>query len=65
MKKKSLNFKLVVGGIVVVLLPLLVVGLFSINKASKALETSAKHEALTVSGCGSLDIVKRVLLQVG
>jgi len=49
MKKKSLSFKLIVGGIVVVLLPLLVVGLFSISKASKALETAAKHESVTIA----------------
>ena len=38
MKRKSLGFKLVAGGIAVVLIPLVVVGLFSVNKASKSLE---------------------------
>jgi len=49
MKKRSLSFKLIVGGIVIVLLPLLVVGIFSINKASNALESAAKHEAETIA----------------
>lgn len=49
MKKKSLGFKLVAGGIFIVLLPLIVVGLFSISKASNALELAAKHEAITVA----------------
>jgi len=49
MKKKSLGFKLVAGGIAIVLLPLLVVGLYSISKASKSLEAAAKHEAITIA----------------
>ena len=49
MKKRSLSFKLIVGGIVIVLLPLMVVGFFAINKASTALEAAAKHEAITIA----------------
>ncbi len=49
MQKKSLSFKLIAGGIGVVLLPLLVVGFFSINKASTALETAAKDQALMIA----------------
>ncbi len=49
MKRKSLGFKLVTGGIVVVLIPLLVVGLFSIMKSSGALETISKERAVNVA----------------
>lgn len=47
--KKSLGFKLVAGGIIVVLVPLLVVGLFSIMKSSGALETISKERAVNVA----------------
>jgi len=49
MKKKSLSFKLIVGGTAIVLLPLLAIGFLSINKASTALEEAAKHESKTVA----------------
>ncbi len=48
-KKQSLGFKLVVGGIMAVLIPLLVVGLFSITKSSGALQAIAKDRAVNVS----------------
>jgi methyl-accepting chemotaxis protein len=35
--KQSFKFKLVIGGILIVLIPLVITGFFSINKASKAL----------------------------
>ncbi|MBU1193257.1 MAG: Cache 3/Cache 2 fusion domain-containing protein [Proteobacteria bacterium] len=50
MKKRSLKFKLIVGGILAVLLPLTVVGLFAINKASTALIAAAKGQALHIAG---------------
>jgi len=45
MKNRSLKFKLIVGGILAAIIPLAVVGLFSMEKASKALESLAKHQA--------------------
>ena len=45
MQKRTLGFKLVAGGILVVLIPLLVVGIFSAVKASQSLETAAKAQA--------------------
>ena len=39
---KSIGFKLVTGGILVVLIPLFIVGLVSVNKASYALTTLSK-----------------------
>jgi methyl-accepting chemotaxis protein len=46
MKKRSLNFKLVVGGILVVLVPLLVVGTFSAWKSSDSLSDIAESQAV-------------------
>ncbi|MDA8124620.1 MAG: methyl-accepting chemotaxis protein [Deltaproteobacteria bacterium] len=46
MKKRTLGFKLVAGGVIAVLVPLLVVGIFAAVKASGALETAAKERAL-------------------
>jgi methyl-accepting chemotaxis protein len=60
MRKKTLGFKLVFGGIIAVLIPLLVVGMFASMKASGALETAAKDRA--VKGAAKLaDIVQEVL----
>jgi len=60
MKKRTLAFKLIVGGIIAVLIPLLAVGIFSSMKASSALETAAKDRA--VKGAGKLaDMVQEVL----
>lgn len=49
MKKRSLNFKLVTGGILVVLIPMLVIGIFSTIKASKSLESLAKEQAINLA----------------
>jgi methyl-accepting chemotaxis protein len=49
MKRKSLGFKLVTGGIAVVLIPLVVVGLFSVNKASKSLEGLAREQSVNIA----------------
>ena len=38
MLKKTLGFKLVVGGILIVSLPLLIVGLFSVTMSSEAMK---------------------------
>ncbi len=49
MKKRSLKFKLVVGGILAVVVPLTVVGLFAISKSSSALVTAARGQAEQVA----------------
>jgi len=60
MKKRTLVFKLVAGGILAVLIPVLVVGLFAVMKASGALETVARERA--VGGATKLaDLVQEVL----
>jgi len=60
MKKMTLGFKLIAGGIIAVLIPLLVVGIFATVKASGALETAAKDRA--VKGAAKLaDMVQEVL----
>jgi Tfp pilus assembly protein PilN len=41
MKAKSLRFKLIAGGILAILIPLLAVGYFAVTKASTALQTLA------------------------
>jgi len=45
MKNRSLKFKLIVGGILAVVVPLTVVGIFSITKSSKALVSISKGQA--------------------
>jgi len=49
MKKRSLKFKLIIGGILAVVVPLIVVGLFSVNKASDALVKAAKGSATQIA----------------
>jgi len=49
MKKKSLSFKLIVGGVLVVVIPLLIVGVFSAVKSAKALSDAAKDQAVNVA----------------
>ena len=49
MKKKSLGFKLIVGGILVVLVPLSVLGVISITKSSKALKTLAEENVVHIA----------------
>ncbi|NLI82056.1 MAG: methyl-accepting chemotaxis protein [Deltaproteobacteria bacterium] len=46
MKRMTLNLKLLLGGMSLVLIPLLIVGFFSLYKASTALEEGAKEKAL-------------------
>jgi len=49
MQNKTLRFKLVLSGIIIVLIPLLVVGVFSALKASRALEQTAKEEMTEIA----------------
>ncbi len=49
MKQRSLKFKLIVGGVLAAIIPLMVVGLFSINKSSTALLSLAKGQAQMVA----------------
>jgi methyl-accepting chemotaxis protein len=48
-KVQSIGFKLIVGGILVVLIPLVIVGGISMTKASKALTTLSKNQASEVA----------------
>jgi methyl-accepting chemotaxis protein len=60
MKRKTLGFKLIAGGIVAVMIPLLVVGIFAAVKASNALDAAAKDRAM--KGASNLaDLVQEVL----
>jgi len=49
MKRRSLGFKFVAGGIAVVLVPLAVVGLFAVTKASSSLEAIAKEQTVNIA----------------
>lgn len=49
MKKKTLGFKLLFGGILVVLIPLLSVGIFASWKSSQALGDAAKEQSALVA----------------
>jgi len=49
MKKKSLAFKLIAGGIAAVLVPVLFIGVFSVSKASRSLEELAKEQAVNLA----------------
>ncbi len=49
MKKRSLKFKLVAGGILASMVPLAVVGFFAVNTSSNALITAAEGQALQVA----------------
>ena len=62
MKKRTLGFKLITGGILVVLIPLIVVGLFSVTKASKSLEDLSRQQAGHIAGNLS-DMVQLVLAE--
>ena len=49
MKMTSIKFRLVTGGILLVLLPLLVVGVLSISKSSTALSTLSENQAENIA----------------
>lgn len=69
MKKKTLGFKLVAGGIMAVLFPLVVVGVFSVIKASKALEHVAKeqveHIAVELAGMTNILLEGEMKVAIG
>ncbi|MFA5181130.1 MAG: methyl-accepting chemotaxis protein [Syntrophales bacterium] len=62
MKKMTLSMKLLVGGVLVVLIPLLVVGAFSAFRSSQALERNAKEQAEQIAG-SLAGMVQMVLLE--
>lgn len=47
--KRSLNFKMILGGVLIILVPLLVVGLFAAMTSSSALEDAAKTQATHIA----------------
>ena len=49
MKNVTLKSKLIFGGILIVVIPLLIVGLFSVNKASHALMSAGKSQAKQIA----------------
>ncbi len=49
MKKRSLGFKLTMGGVIVVLVPLLIVGAFAAFKSSSALTDAAKEQVARIA----------------
>ncbi len=49
MKKRSLKFRLIVGGILAAIVPLTVVGVFSIMTASRAQVNAAKGQAMQIA----------------
>ncbi len=49
MKQRSLAFKLVVGGILVVLLPMVVLGYFAMKKSSEALNALSKEHVVGIA----------------
>ncbi|MCX5829677.1 MAG: methyl-accepting chemotaxis protein [Deltaproteobacteria bacterium] len=62
MKKMTLKMKLLVGGVLVVLIPLLVVGAFSAIRSSQALEKNAKEQAAQIAG-SLAGMVQMVLME--
>jgi len=62
MKKKSLAFKLIAGGIIVVLIPILFIGVFSVLKASRSLDELAKEQVVNVAK-DLADMTQLVLLE--
>lgn len=62
MKKNSIGFRLIVGGCLAVLLPLLIVGYLSVSKSSQALEEQA--EGLMQIGASDIaDLVNNILIE--
>ncbi len=62
MKNLSLKMKLLVGGVLIVLIPLLVIGGFSAFRSTRALEQSAKEQAEHIAG-SLASMVQLVLLE--
>ena len=48
-KKRGLTFKLVFGGIAIAVIPLMVVGLFAVNRASDGLERTAREQSANIA----------------
>lgn len=44
-KKDSLAFKFMVGGLIIVLLPIIILGYFSVNKSTEAITEISKNQA--------------------
>lgn len=49
MKTKSLQFKLMLGGMIAVMVPLIIIGFFSVYKSGSALENAVKSQAIEMS----------------
>ncbi|MGD9157457.1 MAG: methyl-accepting chemotaxis protein [Desulfobacteraceae bacterium] len=49
MKKRSLSFKLFSGGILVVLIPILVIGIFSVTRASRSLKHLSEEQTVNLA----------------
>ncbi len=49
MSKMSLSFKLMLGGALLVLIPLVVIGVFSVTKSTTAIQASAESQAVVIS----------------
>lgn len=64
MNRNSISFKLVVGGLLAVILPLSVVGYFAVTKASTALVDIAKENAKTQAGQLADNVESHLQLQV-
>jgi methyl-accepting chemotaxis protein len=62
MKKKSLSFKLVAGGVLAVLVPVVIIGLFSVSKASKSLRALSEEQVVNLA-TDLADLTNMVLLE--
>jgi len=62
MKNMSLKMKLLVGGVLIVLIPLLFIGSFSAFRSARALEQSAREQAEQIAGTLA-SMVQLVLLE--
>ena len=47
--KRTLSFKLILGGALLVIIPLVVVGLFAVNKTSKALIDQYQNQSIQMA----------------
>jgi methyl-accepting chemotaxis protein len=49
MKKRSLSTKLMTGGIILVLVPIVIIGIVAVSKTSKSLQSISRESAVTVA----------------
>jgi methyl-accepting chemotaxis protein len=49
-RKRGLTFKLMAGGVSIAVIPLLVVGLFAVNQASRGLKEAAQEQSVRLAG---------------